>query len=399
MPSFKIYVNFTSIISILLLLSSCSKETANIATARAHSQDYEISSVSFRTMNAFFPTQDVIKGESIAIPTDLIKLDFKFNMNGSEISFQDALIETDSNALLIIHKGVIVYEQYLNQSTDKSIFIGWSMSKSILSILTGIALENGSIISLDDTVDSYVPKLKGTVFAKVSIRNLLQMRAGTSYKEFLLWGTSDVDKLAVQSIFKNEARFTDFAHLNLTQVAKPGDEFNYSTLTSSILGLVLEQATGKSLAKLTEQGIWQKAGMESNAYWLLDNNLPEGKAFGGGGFNASLRDFGRLGLIILQEGKINGTRIVSEKWVEESTTHTGNEPVIPKTPRGYGYQWWTFINTELVEAVGIHGQFISIDPTSQTVIVKMSYWPERGGGQQQRNNLALFNSIRNQLAP
>jgi len=104
-----------------------------------------------------------------------------------------------------------------------------------------------------------------------------------------------------------------------------------------------------------------------------------------------------VGLMMLQDGRINGRQVLSREWVEVSTHHEGAEPVIPHSPRGYGYQWWTFLDTEIFEAVGIHGQFISVDPATNTVIVKLSYWPTRGSRDFAVQNHELLTAIRAEL--
>lgn len=369
---------------------------SNIYEARRHSQDYSISPVSFRTMDAFFPTQTVATTPGEPLPVALKQLDFKTELSGALQSFEEGLKKTDTNAILVIHKGNIVYERYFNGADETSRFVSWSMSKSLISILIGTALEAGHIKSIDDTVDTYVSALKGTAFEGVSIRNMLSMRAATSYRErnFPLLGRSDLDLLIEKSLYQNEIHFTDFKMLDLKREHAPGETFNYSTLTSSLLGRVLEEATGKTLAEYTEQAVWKPSGMQSSAYWLLDGAPPRGRAFGGGGFNATLRDYGRLGLMMLQDGMIGGKKIVSKDWVNLSTQYKSLEPVLAKTPRGYKYHWWTLVGTEIFEAVGIHGQYISVDPKTETVIIKASYWPSRGGGKYFLEHIALFDAIR-----
>ena len=221
---------------------------------------------------------------------------------------------------------------------------------------------------------------------------MLEMRAGTDYSERARVGTADVDVLAEQSLFTGQRRFTDFTSLEIERTSDPGESFNYSTLTTSILGRVLEEAYGLPLAEITESILWQPMGAQSDGFWMLDGEPPAGRAFAGGGFNAVARDYARLGLMVLQGGVIDGIRVVPEAWIAESTRYESDEPVWPGTPRGYGYQWWTFVGTRIHEAVGIHGQYISIDPDTDTVIVKLSYWPERGGGE--RETFLLLNAVR-----
>lgn len=185
-------------------------------------------------------------------------------------------------------------------------YIGWSMSKSIIGLLVGIALDEGDITSMQDTVVDYAPEFRGTPFAEVSIEQMLRMRAGTSYTEGSLLGGSDLMTLAERSLYTNKARFTDVSPLELIRTSGPGEEFNYSTLTTSVLGRVLEEATGKSVAAYLEEKIWQPAGMASDGYWLTDGPKGEGHIFSGGGVNARARDFARLGLLVADGGSYQG---------------------------------------------------------------------------------------------
>lgn len=356
--------------------------TESIVRARAHSQDADINVVTFRAMKEFFPTENVKKRRASKLKYALVDLNPDVRLGKEKVSFQKALEKTFTNALLVIKDGKIVYEQYLNGSNEKSQFIGWSMSKSVTSILVGKALERGDIKSLDDTVETYLPDLKGTAFEGATIKNLLLMRGGTDYREWSFDGKHKVHAniTAMRAMYRNQMRYADVAGLGLKKINEPGTVFNYSTLTAGLLGRVLESATGMSVAKFTEKMLWRPVGMEADAYWLLDGEPGEGVALSGGGLNAVLRDFGRIGLMMLNDGRANGRQIVSKDWVRESTRYKGKKPVIKGAPRGYQYQWWTMLGTDRFEAVGIHGQFISVDPATNTVIVKLSYWPAKGGG-------------------
>ena len=383
----------------IVLLAACSEPKFDVVDARRAVEDYRISAVSFRSIDRFFPTAVVRRGEGVTpLKSVASELSDKTLVDIGEgpVELAAALRATDTNALLVLKGGDIVFERYFNGADENSRFIGWSISKSIVSLLVGIAVSEGHIHDIDDAADRYWPELANTPYAGVSIRDLLQMRAGVNYSEWTRFGTADVDVLADQSLFRGERRFTDLSQLELQRVAEPGTAFNYSSLTSTILGRVVEEATGSTLAEYTEATLWQPAGMQADGFWMLDGDPPDGHAFGGGGFNAVARDYARLGLMVLRQGQINNRQIVPTEWIRDSVVYEGTEPVLPRTPRGYGFQWWTFLGTDIHEAVGIHGQFISIDPVTDTVIVKTSYWPERGGGE--RANMLLLNALRAEVA-
>lgn len=362
--------------------------------ARQQIHDPAINAVTFRTMDAWFPIEEVRHGRASRLPLRLAPVAPRVPIGGSEAGFDEALQRTYTNALLVIRDGAIIDERYFNGSQADDRFLSWSMAKSITSILLGIALDRRLIRSIADPVEVYLPELRGTAFEGATLEQLLLMRDGTSYTEQKQDGQSTLDVIHERALIRNETRFTDVTGLGLTLETPHGGRFRYSTLTSGILGRVVEAATGRTLAQFTEEALWKPAGMEAPAYWVLDGELPEGRALGGAAFNATLRDYGRIGLMMLNGGRANGRQIVSRKWVEASTRYTGSAPVIPQAPRGYQYQWWTILGTERFEAIGIHGQFMSIDPVTRTVIVKLSYWPELGGRQYNLDTLALFDAIR-----
>lgn len=384
-------------IALLYSLSVGAAPSESLVKARIHSQDGDISAVTFRMLKAFFPTENVKHKRTAKLKRDLVDLNPDVMLGKEKLSFQDALKKTYTNALLVIKDGKIVYEQYLNGSTEDSQFISWSMAKSVTSILVGAAVRRGDIKDLDDPVENYLDDLKGTAFEGATIRNLLMMRGGTNYKEQSRDGKPHSAKIAFRGMYLNKTRYADVRGLGLKNINKPGSTFNYSTLTAGLLGRVVEKATGMSLAKFTEKVLWKPAGMEADAYWLLDGEPGVGVALAGGGLNAVLRDYGRIGLMMLNGGRANGRQIVSKDWVKQSTQYTGDKPVIKGAPRGYQYQWWTMMGTKRFEAIGIYGQFISIDPATNTVIVKMGHWPAKGGMRYNIESLTLFETIRRAL--
>ncbi len=370
---------------------------AALAIARSHVEDAAVNAVTFRAMDAFYPVEHVRHGRPSRLGQRLHRLAPEVAIGGDTASFDEALRGTFTNALLVMQDGAIVAERYFNGADSSSRFNSWSVAKSITSVLIGIAVDRGMIGSVTDPVERYLPELAQSAYAGVTIEQMLMMRDGTSYTEQADGEASTLQRAAVRSVYRNETRFTDVRGLGIERLNPPGAVFNYSTLTSSLLGRVVESASGMTLAAFTERYLWKPAGMEAPAFWVLDGTLPEGRAFGGSSFNATLRDYGRFGQMMLDGGRANGRQVVSRAWVEKSTRYTGPEAVIKGAPRGYQYQWWTMLGTDRFEAIGVHGQFVSIDPASRTVIVKLSHWPERGGAQYNRDTLALLDAIRDDL--
>jgi CubicO group peptidase (beta-lactamase class C family) len=138
-----------------------------------------------------------------------------------------------------------------------------------------------------------------------------------------------------------------------------------------VLGWLVERATGMAAATYMTSRIWEPLGAEADGYFIMDGPPGVGREFTGAGFNATLRDFGRLGQMVLDDGVANGRRILPEGWVALATA-----PSHPETAQGgYGLQWWTAAQSDAFYALGLQGQFIYIDPASRTVVVKLSHFP------------------------
>ena len=170
-------------------------------------------------------------------------------------------------------------------------------------------------------------------------------------------------------------RFVSFARA-MTRAYPPGQHYNYSTFETCVLGWVLERATKQSLAQFMTERLWKPAGMESHGFWMLDGAQDVGREFAGGGFNAVARDYARLGLMMLQNGRAGTRQVLPEQWVRESTHPALREAADPAEPAfGYHYQWWPIVGSEAYMARGLQGQAIFIDPGTGTVVVKLSYYP------------------------
>jgi CubicO group peptidase (beta-lactamase class C family) len=175
----------------------------------------------------------------------------------------------------------------------------------------------------------------------------------------------------------------------LKSIHSPGKYFNYSTVESGVLGWVIERAVGRPIEDYMAERWWQKAGMQSYAFWIADGKPGAGRVVNGMGFNAVLRDYARIGLMMLHNGEANGKQILPHAWVSESTVpDKSNEPIAQGLPLGYQYQWWTLTDSDAYIAIGLQGQYIYIDPASNTVVVKVSYFPP--GEEEAENETMAF---------
>lgn len=342
-----------------------------VIAMRQHWLDADINSYNFRNSAQIFETRTVAKGEQVwplatgpaaAMPAD----------------YDAWARRTFTNALLVIHDGKVVFEDYRNRTVPEDRFISFSMAKTITALLVGLALEDGKIGSIDDPVSQYVPELKGGGYEGVSIRHLLQMRSGVAYEERYDFGANPslAALIHMNAIVANKERFADRAR-TVGKATAPGSRFNYATLDTAVLGWVLERATGEKLAPYMSRRLWQPLGAEADGFFIADGPEGVGRELSGMGYNARLRDFGRIGLMLLNKGKADGRQVVPESWVTQATTMVPFDPTAAKPTRdAYGFQIWKLdAEPGAYSAIGLAGQFIYVHPASNTVIVKLSHFP------------------------
>ena len=335
--------------------------------ARRQRTNDTFSLLTYRHLDELFDTKVVETGpDTWALPQSDLRLadDAPVQIQGDATTFAAALQSLRINAILIMRDGKVVKEVHRNGGNERSRYIGFSLSKSWISMLFGIVLERGKIGSIDDPVIRYLPQLKGTAYDKVTLRHLLTMRAGTSWVENYAPG-SVLDGVRDGSTNTETMYYEDYAS-QLKVATEPGTKFNYSTLDTELAGLVLVAATGKSMAQLMTEELWRPAGMEAPGYWIMQGPRGRQHEWYGAGFTASLRDYARLGQIMLDGGKGNGRQIVPKAWVEQSTRTD-----LPE--KNYFYFWWSIPGVDGFAANGVGGQRVYVDRESRTVVAIASY--------------------------
>jgi len=354
---------------------------------RWHMNDGDLNALSFRDMEQLFTTRTVPRSGPVwALPRTDHALDFSYEWQGRSLAAREVLDRTYTNALLVIKNGRIVTELYRNGSDAHSRFIGWSMTKSITSVLIGCALAEGRIDSLDTPVSNYLPELKGGGYEGVSIRHVMQMRSGVEYEE--RYDFANPGRAAsnhINSLVRNVTRFADAAR-TLPRIHPPGETFQYKTIDTAVLGWLIEHVTRGSVASYTARCLWEPLGAESDGFYIMDGPPGVGREFSGAGFNATLRDFGRFGQMMLDGGVADGRRVVSADWVRQSTLPSGPEDA---RRGGYGLQWWT-VGGGAYSAIGLQGQYVFVDPATRTVVVKLSYFPPGDNSQLDAETLAFL---------
>lgn len=268
--------------------------------------------------------------------------------------------------LVIIQDGKIRFERYGLGFDAQGRWTSFSVAKSFTSTLVGAAIQDGYIKSLDDKVSQYIPGLRGSAYDDVSVRQLLTMSSGVKWDENYEDPNADVAK------FNNakpepgmDATVSYMRHL--PRAHPPGEVWHYNTGETNLIGVLVSSATKKPLAQYLQEKIWQPAGMEAKATWLLGQT---GHEIAGCCLQAATRDFARFGLFVLANGNAGGKQIVPADWFAMATT---KQKDIGEPGHGYGFQWWTYDDGS-VAAQGIFGQGIFIDPKRHLVIASNADW-------------------------
>lgn len=291
---------------------------------------------------------------------------------GEDKSFAEGLDHFKTDGMIVLHEGNLLYENYWNNNSADTKHIAFSVSKSFLSALVGIALEDGLIDSIADPITKYLPDFNGTGYEGVSIKNILQMSSGVEFNEDYADPNSDINKFG-RAVAKGSS-FRDFAK-TLKQSKEPGTYHHYVSIDTQVLGFLLAEVTGMSLQDYLHEKIWNKIGMEDEAYYIVDNL---GVEMALGGLNASVRDFAKFGQLYLNKGQWEGEQIVPEDWVNASHNTDGphlipGESELSSSVWGYGLQWWVpgFPDTDYT-ASGVYNQYIYVDPITKVVVAKTS---------------------------
>jgi CubicO group peptidase (beta-lactamase class C family) len=277
------------------------------------------------------------------------------------------------SGLLVIKDGQIAREIYQYGNNRQTCWMSMSMAKSITSTLIGSAVKEGYIKSIDDPVTAYVASLKGSAYEGVSIRNVLMMSSGVAWDETYTDQNSDRRQLLEAQIAQRPGALLQLM-AKLPRAAPPGTVNTYSTGETQIAGEVLYAAIKRPLSDYLSERIWKPAGMQSDASWWL--SAPNSVEVAGSGISATLRDYGRFGLFILNNGRIGAREILPEGWVQEAGSR---KQLKDGKPLDYGYFWWPIGPTksspdprDVFSAIGIFGQFLYINPGEQLVIVVWS---------------------------
>ncbi|MGH8436324.1 MAG: serine hydrolase domain-containing protein [Pseudomonas sp.] len=338
-----------------------------------------------------------------------------YSMNGSDYDLDKYLVNQSVTGLLVLKNGEVAYEYYGKGNTQRTLWTSRSVAKSVVSVLIGVAIKEGKIKSTDDPVTHYVPELKGTAWEGVTLHQLMQHTSGVVWDEN--YASPDSDFSHMTQCEAKPAPYDCVLNLVKSVKRKPGvklgEVWSYNTGGAWLVGRVLENATGMTIAKYLESRIWSRFGMEQDGVWhaLVKDQVD----MGGHGFNASLRDWGRFGQFVMSGGKLaSGEKILPDDWIKRSTRWTKAKGSITNfAPEGqYGYQWWfsapapdakaepkkTSTSDQTFWAFGIFGQTIAINPAENLVVVQWSTWKQAETPSSLYDEQALFvNAVSNAL--
>ena len=359
---------------------------------------------SFRSVRSIFPGRTVRRSARPFAFADGVPMTLPEtfpNAGAVEITatFLDA---TDTTGLLILEDDKLVFEQYWRGNSVATPWTAWSVSKSFTSALVGIAIHDGAIAGIEDAVIRYVPELAGSAYDGPRIKDVLQMSSGASWSEDYSDPDSDVNRFG--RTFALGGSLDAFVG-TLRREYAPGTFNRYNSMDAQVLGMVLRRVTGTSGADYLQEKLWSPLGMESDGFWVTDD---DGVEFAAGGLSATLRDFAKLGRLYLNGGRWNGVQLVPADWVRSSVTPDAPH-LVPglrassDSTWGYGFQWWVPDRSGAFAAAGIYNQFVYVNPARHLVIAKISanrrygLTADEASGRQDAH-IAFFHAIERQLA-
>ena len=340
---------------------------------------------SYRNAEKIFWTRRISAGDTVqSLSYAKINLgDLEIKIDGATLTVNEYFKRQSVAGLLVIKDDKIVYERYGLGNTEDSKWISFSIAKSVVSMLIGAAIQDGYIKSVHEKVTNYLPRLRGSSYKQSSIANLLQMASGVQWNEDYADPQSDIARVS----WKDDDLYKFLQNKPLD--TNPGERFNYNTAETNLAGILLRSAINKNLSTYLSEKIWQPFGMESDGLWNLTED--GGGEFGGCCISATLRDYARIGLFALAEGRLDdGSNVLPPKWMKQSTMPS-------KSYRGYGYFWW-LMGKDAFRADGIFGQGIYINRKENVVIALHSARPIAYDFIDKEWEKALYTAITNSIS-
>jgi len=360
---------------------------------------------SFTQMHQIYPSRIVHRGGSIQslsyAPRQLDSI--SYNHNGNQYLLQDYFDRASVMGFIVLKAGEVVHESYHQGTTPRDRFVSWSMAKSVVSTLLGLAVADGHVNSPDDYAVKYVPQLKESGYGINTIRDLLQMTSGVEFIENYV-STDSLEAAAwFGAVINHERPYNSTVLWFDKRIAEPGTRFYYASLEPQVVGWVVRDASGKTLSDYLSERIWQHLGAEHDAFWVLDS--PGGMEIGSCCISATLRDYARFGQMFLNDGQVDGKQLVPKDWIAAATRPDPERPFLHpgkgsgrQSRMGYQHYWWLWPGEDRAySAIGFGGQEIYINPARQIVIVQTAAWGNDEAATNRAENHAVFRALVEQL--
>lgn len=346
---------------------------------------------SFNHMRELLPTKNVRHAATssplVAQPADIDGVSFK-TMAGDDMTWKEMLAKTYTDGILVMHDGKVIYERYFGAGAPHRPHQSMSVTKSFVGTLAAMLAAQGKL-DPKALVTKYVPELKDSAYGDATVRDVMDMRIGVKYSENYtdpnseIWAYARAGGILPRPPgYKGPENFAEFL-IGLVKEGEHGKDFAYKTSNAEVLTWIVRRASGKSLAELLHDQLWEPMGATDDGYLLMDS---AGDESGGGGLNATLRDMARFGELMRNDGKI-GDRQVIPAGVVADIRNGGDQaafaPAGYKTLPNWSYRnmWWVTHNAnKAFMARGIHGQAIYVDPTAKMVIVRFASHPIAANG-------------------
>ncbi len=321
----------------------------------------------------YLPTAPVADGEYVsALPREEIDLSgVRYLWRGRQKSLLDFVRSTETDVVAFVRDGKIAADLYANGWSADVRHQPWSVTKSFISAVVGIAVDEGRVLSLEDPIDAYVPALRGSAWEGTSIRNLLEMESGVHWDEgtpvlavntqVQQWIQAALDLYTDGQLGQGRNEFLK----SLPRVAPQGTAFSYNSGNTQVLAWLTEELYGRPFNEVISEKLWKPAGMADDARMMTDR---VGDVFASQGLYSRVFDLARFGEVYRNGGRTpDGRQVVSERWVAESTTMSA------LSGGSYAYQWWSGPTPNSFEASGFQGQKISVSPTHCLTGVRLSH--------------------------
>jgi hypothetical protein len=347
----------------------------------------------FRHPTRGFPSRRVARGSKVReLPAGTpLRGDLSIDSNGARYDLVDYISRNRVAGLLVLKDGRVALEHYQFGNTHSTHWLSMSMAKSVSTTLVGAAIRDGHVRSIDDCVAAYVPALAGSGYDGVSIRHLMQMSSGVRWDDTHTDPRSERRHMLELQFEQRPGSILRYV-AQQPRVAPPGTVWNYSTGETHIVGALLREAVGRPVSEYLSERIWSRAGMEAEATWWLES--PDGLEVAGSGLGATLRDYGRFALFVLEDGVVDGTPVLPAGWMQQAR----GPCVIGGKAVDYGFMWWPVASRDgtyddgAYSARGIFGQYIYVNPARQLAIVVWSARAKPKGSEVIADN-DFFNAV------